>query len=177
MSHFGLEDSFVYNTFIHYRFQLVFCLGCFGAIMTPGPDSRCRGVRRPGCRLSEEGSDVPCVLLPGQRVLLERSIECVCVMEEADRELILKEINRSVKGIIHESWSRWEGETRGRQLPKEKEACPKETRRTASRKRKVDRGSPPPPEGQCVQIDADANPPGPPGLVNEDESEEASDFQ
>ena len=63
---------------IHYRFQLVFCLGCFGAIMTPGPDSHCRGVRRPGCRLSEEGSDVPCVLLPGQRVLLERSIECVC---------------------------------------------------------------------------------------------------
>ena len=32
-----------YTEYIHpYRFQLVFCLGCFGAIMTPGPDSRCR---------------------------------------------------------------------------------------------------------------------------------------
>ena len=78
---------------IHYRFQLVFCLGCFGAIMKPGPDSRCRGVRRPGCRLSERGSDVPCVHLPGQWVLVERRVGCVCVMEEVDRELILKVMN------------------------------------------------------------------------------------
>ena len=68
-------------------------------------------------------------------------------MEEVDRELILKVMN----------W--WEGETRGRQHPKQKKAaCPKDTRTTASRKRKVDRGSQPPPEGQCVQIDADAKP-------------------
>ena len=72
----------------------------------------------------------------------------VCVLEEADRELIVKEIDRFFEGIIHESWSRWEGEARGRQLSKHKEACPKDTRRTASRKRKVDRGSQPPPEGQ-----------------------------
>ena len=66
----------------------------------------------------------------------------VCVMEEVDRELILKEINRSSQGIIHESWSRWEGEARGRQLSKQKEACPKDTRRTASRKRNVNSISP-----------------------------------
>ena len=101
---------------------------------------------------------------------------CVCVLEEADTELIHKEINRSFQGIILECWSRWEGETRVRQHPKQKAACPKDTRTTASRKRKVDRGPPPPPEGQCVQIDVDANPPRLPGLVNEGERE-ASDFQ
>ena len=34
-----------------------------------------------------------------------------------------------------------------------------------------------PPEGQCVHIDADANPPGPPGLPNEMEHEEAEEHQ
>ena len=37
------------------------------------------------------------------------------------------------------------------------------------------KGPPPPPEGRCVQIAADANVRGPPGHVNENEGEEAKD--
>ena len=44
---------------------------------------------------------------------------------------------------------------------------------TGSGKKEVHKGPPPPPEGHCVQMAADANPPGPPGLANEMESEEA----
>ena len=43
--------------------------------------------------------------------------------------------------------------------------------------REVAKGPPPPPEGQCVQIAAEGNPPGLPGRVSENEGEEAKDYQ
>ena len=46
-----------------------------------------------------------------------------------------------------------------------------------SRKRKVVKNPLKPTDRQRVQTDADANPPGTPGLVHEDENEEAQDYQ
>ena len=57
-------------------------------------------------------------------------------------------------------------------LPGDTDDC--ESVATESGKKEVRKGPPPPPEGQCVQMAADANRPGPQGLANEMESEEAA---
>ena len=96
------------------------------------------------------------------------------VEDEADWEGFLKVTNRSSQSIIIESLSRWKGEQQDDSHQEEEDSA---SATSENGKREVAKGPPPPPEGQCVQIAAEANPPGPPGRVSENESEEAKDYQ
>ena len=124
-------------------------------------------------------------------------------MEEAEREGILKVMNRSSQIIIHVNFSKWKGEQKDDSSEEEECMAAGDTddrRRKRGRRRgrgsmhahgrqttarvpgwKMDEGGRRPTADTSrtmfVQTDADANPPGPPGLVNENESEDIPDNQ
>ena len=88
-------------------------------------------------------------------------------------EGFLKVMNRSSQRIIIESVSRWKREQQDDSHQEEEDSA---SATSENGKREVAKGPPPLPEGQCVQISADANLRGPPGHVNENEGEEAKDY-
>ena len=89
-------------------------------------------------------------------------------------------MNRSPQNIINGAVGKENKRTTA--LNTKREAYPQETRMTVralqlKNEQKQGNDPPTPPEGQCEQIAADASPPGPLGLVNGIEGEEAEDHQ